>query len=94
MRWSGRSIMRILSSWPRRSVACALVLVVVAMAAATPATPAGEVGVYRTVPASADGIGKQYLGREIAQVMGYDGAPWLDRPTRDREERTDSLVES
>ena len=31
-------------------------------------------------------------GREIAQVMGFDGAPWLDRPSREREERPDWLI--
>ncbi len=41
---------------------------------------------------SADGIGKRYLGREIAQVMGWQGAAWLEREERDREERTDLLV--
>ena len=40
-----------------------------------------------------DGIGKFYEGREIAQVMGFDGAPWLDRPARDQEERPDLLIE-
>jgi ubiquinone/menaquinone biosynthesis C-methylase UbiE len=47
---------------------------------------------YRLAPASADGIGKFYDGREIAQVMGFDGAPWLDRPSREHEERPDLLV--
>ncbi len=48
---------------------------------------------YKTGPASPDGIGKFYQGREIAQVMGFDGAPWLDRPSREREERPDWLIE-
>lgn len=48
---------------------------------------------YRLAPASADGIGKFYDGREIAQVMGFDGATWLDRSTREREERPDLLVQ-
>lgn len=33
-----------------------------------------------------DGIGKFYQGREIAQVMGHQGADWLERPTREEEE--------
>lgn len=33
-----------------------------------------------------DGIGKFYMGREIARVMGYQGASWLDRPDRSQEE--------
>ncbi len=32
---------------------------------------------YRTLH-SPDGIGKFYLGREIAQVMGHQGAGWLE----------------
>ena len=32
----------------------------------------------RTV-AGADGIGKRYMGREIAGVMGWRGAAWLER---------------
>ena len=44
------------------------------------------------VPASADGIGKRYMGREIAGVMGWQGAASLKRQQREREERTDLLV--
>lgn len=43
---------------------------------------------------SRDGIGKFYFGREIAQVMGHQGAAWLERPEREREERTDLLLEA
>lgn len=38
-----------------------------------------------------NGIGKFYLGREIARVMGYQGAPWLERKTREQEERLSLL---
>jgi ubiquinone/menaquinone biosynthesis C-methylase UbiE len=48
---------------------------------------------YRTAEPSRDGIGKFYEGREIAQVMGFDGAPWLERADREKEERPDLLVE-
>ena len=52
---------------------------------------------YARVPAGADGIGKRYMGRDIAAVMGWQGAPWLEREEREREERereerTDLLV--
>jgi len=40
-----------------------------------------------------DGIGKFYMGREIAQVMGHQGIEWLERPERVEEERTDKLIE-
>jgi precorrin-6B methylase 2 len=41
-----------------------------------------------------DGIGKFYLGREIAQVMGHLAAGWLDRPEREREEQPAKLLEA
>lgn len=41
-----------------------------------------------------NGIGKFYLGREIAQVMGHQAAGWLERPERETEERTDLLIEA
>jgi SAM-dependent methyltransferase len=34
-----------------------------------------------------DGIGKFFMGREIARVMGHRGAPWLERPEREDEEK-------
>ena len=39
-----------------------------------------------------DGIGKFYCGREIAQVMGHQGADWLERPEREAEEAPEMLV--
>ena len=47
---------------------------------------------YARILASPDGIGKVYLGREIAQVMSYRGAPWLERPERMAEERPDLVL--
>jgi precorrin-6B methylase 2 len=41
---------------------------------------------------SSDGIGKYYLGREIAQVMGYTGAGWLERPNREAEEKPSQIL--
>jgi len=47
---------------------------------------------YQSAPPSADGIGKVYQGREIAQMMGFDGAAWLERTERQKEERADLLI--
>jgi precorrin-6B methylase 2 len=47
---------------------------------------------YTRVPAGADRIGKRYMGRDIAGGMGWQGAAWLEREEREREERTDLLV--
>ncbi len=51
-----------------------------------------EVVVYEYIEASRDGTGKVYMGREISHVMGHLGAEWLERPQRDREEKTQRLV--
>lgn len=67
--------------------ACALSLPT-ANAESAPATQ-----IYLQGRGSPDGIGKFYQGREIAAVMGFEGAPWLERPDRESEERTDLLVE-
>jgi SAM-dependent methyltransferase len=40
-----------------------------------------------------DGIGKFYMGREIAYVMGHQAAAWLERPEREEEEQTAALLE-
>src|SRR5262245_1588614 len=40
-----------------------------------------------------NGIGKFYMGREIAQVMGHLGAEWLERPEREKEEAPSKLHE-
>ncbi|MDQ3229952.1 MAG: class I SAM-dependent methyltransferase [Pseudomonadota bacterium] len=44
------------------------------------------------MPRTADGIGKTYAGREIAGVMGWQGAAWLEREEREREERGTVLL--
>jgi ubiquinone/menaquinone biosynthesis C-methylase UbiE len=55
------------------------------------APPAAAPYEYRS-PASPDGIGKFYYGREIAQVMSHAGAEWLERPEREVEEAPDRVV--
>jgi len=47
---------------------------------------------YRIHTPSRDGIGKFYFGREISQVMGHQGAAWLERSAREVEERPDRVV--
>lgn len=41
-----------------------------------------------------NGIGKFYLGREIARVMGHQGIAWLERPQREQEEGLSLLIEA
>lgn len=71
-----------------------LAALVAAMAcwACVPSLAQVPAGLYGTLPRSADGIGKSYMGREIAGVMGWQGAGWLEREEREREERGDLLL--
>jgi len=48
--------------------------------------------VYRNP--SSGGTGKFYFGREIAAIMDASGSDWLERPSRPREESTDSIVQA
>ena len=48
---------------------------------------------YETAPPrDPNGIGTYYLGRQIAHVMGHEGASWLERSGRQQEEGTDILL--
>jgi len=41
-----------------------------------------------------NGIGKWYMGREIAYVMGFEGIGWLERSDREKEENVSSLIQN
>ena len=41
-----------------------------------------------------NGIGKFYMDREIAEVMGHLAAGWLERPEREKEEAPTKLMEA
>jgi len=41
-----------------------------------------------------NGIGKWYMGREIAYVMGFEGIGWLERSQREKEENVSNLVQN
>jgi ubiquinone/menaquinone biosynthesis C-methylase UbiE len=49
---------------------------------------------YENRPGSPDGIGKWFLGREIAHYMTHHGAPWLERPEREIEEQPRTLIDA
>ena len=72
------------------SFACALATLLGMPQAASPAF--AQESLYQQRRASPDGIGKVYMGREISHVMGWQGAAWLEREEREREERTDLLL--
>ena len=79
---------------PHMRASFAVLLVLSTLALAVPCAQAGEPAPsrYSTVNPSADGIGKIYMGREIAKVMTYHGADWLERAERAREERPDLVI--
>lgn len=61
----------------------------------TPAADPPKKPVYETRKQhDPDGTGRFYLGREIAPVMGFQGAGWLDRRERDKEEEPAKLIKA
>jgi precorrin-6B methylase 2 len=75
-----------------RAVAACSAAVLLCLAAPVNAEAPTTETRYTKVPAGADGIGKRYMGRDISAVMGWQGAAWLEREEREREERTDLLL--
>jgi ubiquinone/menaquinone biosynthesis C-methylase UbiE len=70
----------------------ALALLATLAPSSTTLNSAEQISPYSAGPKTRDGIGKYYFGREIAHFMSHEGAPWLDRPERDREERPDLVL--
>jgi len=60
---------------------------------AAASTQPADASIYESCPPSPDGIGKVYMGREIAQVMGHLAAGWLERPDREKEEQPRKAIE-
>ena len=71
----------------------ALIAVLSMCALVAHADPLGQRYELRAVH-DADGIGKFYLGREIAQVMGPGGILWLERPERAGEEQPQLAIDA
>jgi precorrin-6B methylase 2 len=74
------------------TAACALTFLPILTGCAQEPAPTDTGERYTYKAPSRDGIGKVYMGREISFVMGHLGAGWLERPSREREERTDLLL--
>jgi SAM-dependent methyltransferase len=79
--------------WPgawRASMVSAAGLLAAGLAFAAPSPPPAR---YETrAEHDPNGIGKFFMGREIAHVMGHQAADWLERPEREVEERPDLLL--
>lgn len=77
-----------------KTLLAAFLLVLVSTGAGAEAPRPPEASYETRTKHDRDGIGKFYMGREIAQVMGHQAAGWLERPTRQQEERTDLLLQA
>jgi ubiquinone/menaquinone biosynthesis C-methylase UbiE len=71
----------------------ALIALLVLCASAAHAEPLGQRYEHHAAH-DADGIGKFYLGREIAQVMGPGGILWLERTERETEEQPQLVIDA
>jgi SAM-dependent methyltransferase len=59
-----------------------------------PAQPAERPAYEFRAEHDPDGIGKFFMGREIAHVMGHPGAGWLERPEREEEEKPGLVLQA
>ena len=74
-----------------------IIQILIAVALASPilrinAQDSTQVDRYTYKKGDPNGIGKWYMGREIAYVMGFQGIDWLERPEREEEENTAKLI--
>jgi len=77
----------------RSFAALGIGLLVLSLCACNTVLPSTSVA-YKNTPPSQDGIGRVYLGREIARTMGHEGAAWLDRPSRTLQERPIAAIDA
>lgn len=71
----------------------ALLLCIPVLRAELQDAPGGSSDRYKTdKPTEPGGSGKFYMGREISFVMGHQGAGWLERPEREKEEQPKRLL--
>jgi SAM-dependent methyltransferase len=63
-------------------------------AASEPPVVEASPSYYTEGPASAEGIGKFFHGREISKVMGHPGIGWLERDEREREEAPSRAIDA
>lgn len=62
-------------------------------AATITARPPDSTGYVSRPARDPNGIGRYYQGRQIAHVMGHEGADWLERDERTQEEGTEVLIQ-
>jgi ubiquinone/menaquinone biosynthesis C-methylase UbiE len=75
------------------ALTCAALLNGAAAAAADLLVPStNAIPGYEFRPGSFDGIGKWFMGREIAHYMSHQGAMWLEREEREEEEQPNELI--
>jgi len=78
---------------PKRYPRCfSCIAIALALVASTAGIAADNAPVYGKTATTSGGTGKTFAGREIAQVMSWHGADWLERAERSTEERPDLLL--
>jgi SAM-dependent methyltransferase len=79
--------------WSFGNIRLALLLCIACLHA-NGSTQSPPAAVYGQITASSGGSGKVFAGREIAAVMSWHGAGWLERSERKTEERPDLLLDA
>lgn len=76
----------------KKNIQLLLLLIIILPLAQCTGQDTAPNGQYTFKKGDSNGIGKWYMGREIANVMGFQGMAWLDRPEREEEENTSKLL--
>jgi precorrin-6B methylase 2 len=76
---------------PRLTLASALLVILSGVTLCAQDEPAKKQRYEYREKTDSNSTGKFYLGREIAPVMSYQGAGWLERPEREKEEHASRL---
>jgi ubiquinone/menaquinone biosynthesis C-methylase UbiE len=92
-RFPRASLLELVSGKPVRGLAAACALLIAAFFPAH-LVHADEARYETRAIHDPNGIGKFYLGREIAHVMGPGGIIWLERAEREREERPQLVLDA
>lgn len=83
-----------MSAIPARAVYLLLLLCLSACSACQAQQENAGAAVYTSKVPRPGGIGKVYMGREIAGIMGAGGGAWLERSTRQEEENVAAAIEA
>jgi ubiquinone/menaquinone biosynthesis C-methylase UbiE len=90
--WTGLAALAVASACTQLPIESSAANTMAFQATPLAARKPDSAGYERRPPRDPNGIGRYYQGRQIAHVMGHEGADWLERSDRNEDEGTDILL--